>query len=165
MLARATILSAARVVGNVRRRELGEVSPPRRPYSLFVPTFRRRRLAAEIRQHPGDGLGAGGGLSVSPFGEAAGQASKDYVKGTLGLGCGPVSFGITATLDDCGGTGRLKDLFEVECGVGPFDPCGGSVGGAFDDLDKSLEDLLDDSLKCKLEAKAVAGACAGSKIQ
>jgi len=70
------------------------------------------------------GLGYGGGGSLDLDGNIADTdgGGADYIEAKLGVSCGPISFGGSAKLDDCG-------TFSLGCGFGlpggfGGDPCG-----------------------------------------
>jgi len=104
------------------------------------------------------GFGAGQGVSVNPFGQAAGAGDADYVSAELGCSVGPLGLGGAAKLDDSGCL-----TAGTKCSLGPV-TCDGGVSGKPGDLRKSWLDSFDDLTKTKCVGKIFGGACIGSQI-
>lgn len=114
------------------------------------------------------GVGVGGGLKLTPFGDVADSADHTFVKAEAIGGLGPVSLGVELKSNDCGTS------FKPKCGFF-LAKCTGTkiqASAKTDDLlkDKKVSDAWkalkskDGKWKAGLSAKATAGMCLSSKM-
>jgi RHS repeat-associated protein len=104
------------------------------------------------------GFGRGLGISVTPFGRAAGAGDADYLTAEFGCDVGPLGLGGALKLDDSGCL-----TFSKKCSLGPV-TCEGGVSGKPDDLMKSWLNSFYEKIKSKCAGKFAGGVCVGSQI-